>query len=155
MYDITLVLHSLLRWLVLGTAVVALYRAYTGWFGKKTWSDADRRWNVMFAHSMTTQFVIGLLLYAVLSPITTQGVFPDFGAAMKDRVLRFWGVEHIFAMIVALGLAHIGNARARKSTTDEAKFKAAAIFFTIAIVLILASIPWSFLSYGRPLFRFS
>jgi hypothetical protein len=155
MYEITLVLHSLLRWLVLVCAAVALFQAYSGWFGKKSWSDSDRRWNVMFAHSMTLQFVIGLLLYAVLSPITTQGVFPSFGAAMKDRILRFWGVEHIFAMTVALALAHIGNARARKALTDEAKHKAAAIFFTIAILLVLASIPWSFLSYGRPLFRFS
>ena len=155
MYEITLVLHSLLRWLVLVCAAVALFQAYSGWFGKKPWSDSDRRWNVMFAHSMTLQFVIGLLLYAVLSPITTQVVFPSFGAAMKDRILRFWGVEHIFAMTVALALAHIGNARARKAATDEVKHKAAAIFFTLSILLVLASIPWSFLSYGRPLFRFS
>ena len=68
MYEITLVLHSLLRWLVLVCAAVALFQAYSGWFGKKSWSDSDRRWNVMFAHSMTLQFIIGLLLYAVLSP---------------------------------------------------------------------------------------
>lgn len=155
MYDITLVLHSLLRWLVLVGAGVALFRAYSGWFGGMAWSKADRQWNAIFTHSMTLQFLIGLLLYLVLSPVTTQGVFPSFGAAMKDRVLRFWGVEHIFAMVVALALAHIGNARARKGATDAAKHKAAAIFFTIALVLVLASIPWPFLNYGRPLFRFS
>ena len=153
MYDITLTLHSLLRWAVLIFAVVALYRAYSGWLGAKAWSNDDRRWNVFFAHSMTAQFVIGLLLYFVLSPITT-GSFADFGAAMKDRVWRFWAVEHIFTMFIALALAHIGNARARKAETDTAKHKAAAIFFTLSIVLTLISIPWSFLSYGRPLFRF-
>ena len=75
-----------------------------------------------FAHSMTTQFVIGLALYLFISPITTAA-FGNFGAAMKDRTMRFWAVEHIFAMFVALALAHIGNARARKGATDEAKHK--------------------------------
>lgn len=153
MHETTLIVHSLLRWLVLVSAVGALFRAYSGWLGKKAWSDSDRRWNVIFAHSMTTQFVVGLTLYLFISPITT-GAFSDFGAAMKDRTMRFWAVEHIFAMFVALALAHIGNARARKGDTDEAKHKAAAIFFTIAVLIILASIPWPFLSYGRPLFRF-
>jgi hypothetical protein len=151
MHETTLLIHSVFRWLVLVSAAVALFRAYSGWFGKKAWSESDRRWNVIFAHSMTTQFLIGLALYLFISPITT-GAFSNFGAAMKDRVMRFWAVEHIFAMVVALALAHIGNARARKGTTDEAKHKAAAIFFTLAILLILASIPWPFLSYGRPLF---
>jgi hypothetical protein len=46
-------------------------------------------------------------------------------------------------MIVALVLAHIGRSRAKKADTDVSKHKNAAIFYTIAILLILAAIPWN------------
>jgi hypothetical protein len=151
MHEILLVLHSLLRWLVVVGAVVAIGRAVMGWLGNKSWSATDGRWNAIFVHSMTTQFVIGLILYAFVSPITTQGVFPDFRAAMKDPILRFWAVEHITMMFIALALAHIGSARVRKAATDLAKHKMAAIFFGLAIALVVASIPWA----SRPLFRFT
>ncbi|MCS6808741.1 MAG: hypothetical protein RML40_08765 [Bacteroidota bacterium] len=154
MYEIVLVLHSLLRWIVILAALVALYRAYLGWFAKQAWSASDRRWNMMFAHSMTAQFILGVLLYVFLSPITTQGVFQNFGVVMKDRIMRFWGIEHTITMLLSVALAHIGNARAAKAASDNDKHKSAALMFTLALLLILVSIPWPFLVYGRPLFRF-
>lgn len=150
MHEILLILHSVLRWLVVVGAVVAIGRALMGWLQNKPWTAADGRWNAIFVHSMTTQFVIGLILYAVVSPITTQGVFADFRAAMKDPELRFWGVEHITLMIIALALAHIGSARVRKAASDLAKHKMAVIFFGLAIVLVAVAIPWA----SRPLIRF-
>lgn len=71
---------------------------------------------------------------------------------MKDSVSRFWAVEHMMMMIIAVALAHIGSGRIRKGADDQAKHRAAAIFFTIAFVVIMASIPWSGIN-ARPLFR--
>jgi hypothetical protein len=67
----------------------------------------------------------------------------DFGAAMKDDSLRFYAVEHISMMLIAVVLVHIGRAKSKKSKTDIEKFRIASIFFLAALVLILAGIPWS------------
>lgn len=150
MHETLLIIHSLLRWFVVIGAALSLGTATMGFIGKTPWTANNRRFNAIFVHSMTAQFVIGIILYFFVSPITTQGVFPDFRAAMKDSTLRFWAVEHITMMFIALALAHIGSARVRKAATDLAKHKAALIFFGLALVLIIVSIPWA----SRPLFRF-
>ena len=61
------------------------------------------------------------------------------GAAMQNRVARFWAVEHVTSMTLALALAHIGVARARKGKGG------AAVLFLLALVAILIGIPWPFL----------
>lgn len=141
MYPIMLGLHNLTRWLVVAAAIYALVRAWRGWLGNAAWTGVDERSGKLFARLLGIQFLIGLLLYFVLSPIT-KAAFSDFGAAMRDPAIRYFAVEHIVGMVIALALAEIGTARARKASTDIAKFKTAAIFYTIAFVVVLASIPW-------------
>jgi hypothetical protein len=58
-------------------------------------------------------------------------------------------VEHIALMIFALGLSHGGRTLSRKATSAAAKHRAAAILFTLALLVVLAAIPWA-----RPLIRF-
>jgi putative Ca2+/H+ antiporter (TMEM165/GDT1 family) len=67
----------------------------------------------------------------------------DFGAAMKDSGIRFYAVEHFSMMFIAVVLVHIGRAKSKKAKTDLAKFKTATIFYLLALVIILAAIPWS------------
>lgn len=148
MLSITLILHSLLRWVVLVTGIAAAAR---GFMGKgKPWTAADSRAGLLFIAVLDLQFLLGLLLYVFLSP-TVRTAFLDFGAAMKDPMLRFFAVEHALGMIVALTLAHIGRARTKKATPDDRKFRAAAVFYTLALVVILLSIPWPGMPAGRPL----
>jgi hypothetical protein len=56
-------------------------------------------------------------------------------------------------MLVAVTLVNIGRAKIRKATDAARKHKLAAIFFGIALAIMLASIPWPGLTSGRPLFR--
>ena len=95
---------------------------------------------------------IGLLLYVWLSPIT-QAAFADFGGAMRNAGLRFWAVEHVAGMVIAIALVHVGRAKIRKATTDRRRHSLAAIFYGIALIIMLASIPWPGMPAGRPLFR--
>jgi hypothetical protein len=152
MYGTVLLLHSLLRWLVLIAGILAAARGFSGWRSRRPWTLPDERAGFWFTMTLDLQFLLGLLLYGVLSPITA-GAFQDFGGAMKDSVARFWAVEHAFGMIVAITLAHIGRSRIHKTGNDGKRHKLAAIFFTIALVVILASIPWPTLPHGRPLLR--
>jgi len=153
MYLSALVVHNFLRWVVLALALYAIVRAAAGLVGRRAWQppdDAAGRW---FTISMDVQLVIGLLLYGVLSPIT-RNAFADMGAAMKEAASRFWAVEHLVMMLVAVGFTHVGRARSRRAATDAGRHRAALIFFGLALVAVLAGIPWPGMADGRPLVRF-
>ena len=65
-----------------------------------------------------------------------------FAEAMKDSVSRFWKVEHLAGMIIAITLITIGRIRAKKLNEDLRKHKASVIYYAIALILIIGSIPW-------------
>lgn len=146
-----LTLHSWIRWLVLLTGLAAFGRAAAGASGRKPWRPSDDRAGFWFVMALDTQVLIGILLYAFLSPFTHQA-FGDFGAAMKNPGLRFWAVEHGVGMLLGLAFAHIGRVRTRK-TDSLRRHRVAAIFFGLALAVILASIPWPGTPNGRPLLR--
>jgi hypothetical protein len=150
-YAAVLLIHSYLRWVVILAGLMAVGRALAGTFGRKPWSPADDRAGFWFVTALDLQVLLGLLMYVFLSPFTHQA-FGDFGAAMKNSALRFWAVEHIAGMVIGLVLVHLGRVRARK-TDSMRRHKVAAIFFGLALVIILASIPWPGSPAGRPLLR--
>ncbi len=151
-YMIFLSLHSYLRWFVLLLGVVAILKAIGGWLGKKPWQPSDQKIGAFFIGSLDLQLLVGLLLFFFLSPII-QATFQDPGAAMANRVTRFFTAEHTALMVIGTALAHVGRARSRRIDDPTRKHKTVAIFFGLALLLILAGIPWPFLSHGRPLFR--
>jgi hypothetical protein len=152
MYPFMLTLHSILRWVVLVLAIVAVVRALAGWLGKQGWTALDDRLGMLLSASMDLQVVLGFILYIFLSPFT-QTALQDFGAAMSNELLRYWSVEHVLLMIVALILIHIGRATSKVAEEVTSKHRRAAIFFGLALLAILLAIPWPFLPYGRPLIR--
>jgi uncharacterized membrane protein len=146
MYGVLLFLHNITRWIVLIVAIWALIQMYRGWFGQTPWTNEDSRVNRIFVAVLGIQFLIGVVLY-IVSPLT-QAAMQDFGAAMRDSDLRFFAVEHVLMMLIAVAVANIGSAMARRATDAVKKHRNAAIWFTISVVIILASIPW-----WRPLLR--
>ena len=149
MYATVLLLHSWLRWL----AVVAGFGATLAAIGKD--SRSVRRaesWGLIFMIALDVQVLLGLLLYGTLSPFTSQAM-SDFGAAMRDPVLRYWAVEHFTMMLAAAILVHVGRVLARKTASIEQKRTRLLICFALALLVMLAGIPWQGMSIGRPLFR--
>jgi putative Ca2+/H+ antiporter (TMEM165/GDT1 family) len=142
MYTGFLHLHDTLRWLVLLSLVITLVKYVAGWLGGQRWQKVDNLLGIVFTSLMDLQLLTGLVLYFFLSPITKLAM-SDFGAAMKDADLRFYAVEHFAMMLIALVLVHIGRAKSKKAKPDSAKFKTATIFFLIALVVMLAAIPWN------------
>ena len=151
MYSLLLFLHSCLRWIVLLTGLFALARAIAGARGRRPWTPSDGTPGLLFIISCDLQFLIGLALYLVFSPII-QAAFVNVGAAMRTPGTRFFVADHAAGMIVAIVLAHVGRVRSKKARTDEARFKGAAIFYGLALVIILGLIPWPGMPAGRPLF---
>lgn len=142
LYSVLLIVHSWLRWAVLAAGLVAVARGGAG-------TQTAGRW---FTSLLDFQMLLGLLLYFVLSPITGAAL-DDFGGAMKVPQLRFFAVEHVLGMLIAIALAHVGRGKVSKAP-EHRKARLAAIFYGLALVAILASIPWPGLPAGRPLFRF-
>jgi putative copper export protein len=152
MYTALLTVHSYLRWLVLLVALVALFRAVAGVTQRRPWTSADDAAAKWFGMSLDLQMVIGLIIYVFLSPFT-MSAWSDIGAAMRDDTVRFVVIEHQFGMIVAVALAHIGRSRIRKIADPARRHRLALIFFGIAFVVMVASIPWPGRPGGRELFR--
>lgn len=152
MYSALLSIHSVLRWLVVLGVIYTLYRAYSGLFSSRAYDPADdktRKYTVIFAH---LQVVAGILLF-IFSPLT-QYFINNFSAAVKIKEMRFYAMEHSITLLIAVILLTIGSAIAKKKTEDKAKFKALAIWFTIALILLLLMIPWPISPFsGRPWLR--
>jgi len=152
MYAALLIVHSWLRWIVLALALVSLVRAVRGFQGRREFGPADERVGKLFLMSVDVQLLLGLVLYAFLSP-STHHAFADFGAAMKNRVLRFWAVEHSSLMLLAVVVAHVGRVRGKKLGAAVARHKTTLITVGVFLLLVLLAFPWPGLSQARPLFR--
>jgi hypothetical protein len=152
MYLNLLPLHSFTRWLVLASLLFTLYRAYRGWFGTRLFTTLDDRARHVTATIAQIQLLLGLWLYAV-SPLV-EHFLHEPTAAMQIRPMRFFGIEHSTMMLVAIVWITITSARAKRKLTDRQKFKTLAIGYTIALLIILSSIPWPFSPFeGRPYWR--
>jgi hypothetical protein len=152
MYALLLALHSLVRWLVLLSLLLAIVRAYHGWFTGRKFSKTDHRVRVAAVTIAHTQVFIGIWLY-IISPLVAV-FMQHFKQMVHDRHIRFFGMEHITMMLIAIILLTIGSAKTKRKSTDTQQFKCMAIWFTIALLIIFLSIPWSFSPFtSRPLFR--
>lgn len=151
MYVLVLVAHSWLRWVVLTVGVALLAVGARTWRTEEAWGEREDRLRKGFLRVLDAQLLLGLGLYAVLSPLPRAGL-SDLGAAMGDSVLRFYSIEHAFGMVLAVAIAHIGLARAVRLQSER---RARAVTLTqLAWALVtIASIPWPVAAYGRPLFR--
>lgn len=139
--------HNLLRYVLLLLILISIARSFSGWMGKKPYTDGNRKLTLFTLISAHLQLVIGLVLYFV-SPNVKVGL-ADMGAAMKDPGLRFWTVEHIGMMLIAITLITLGNILSKKGKTDEAKHKRVAIFFLLALIVIFLAIPWPWSAVSR------
>ena len=148
-FGLVLGIHSILRWLVVLLGVLAMGRALAARAGGRAWSPADTGLGRAFVIGLDVQALVGSVLFGVFSP-SVAGAMANLTLVMQSRTFRFWLIEHPVAMLAALALAHVGFARARRVGGVEAQ-RRAALFYTLAVLLVLAAIPWPFLSFGRAL----
>ena len=131
MYQILKSAHSGWRYLVLILLLLAVVKALSGWLGKKTYTEGDRKLNVFALISAHIQLVFGLLLYFMND---------WYKADSSVAIGRYWKMEHIGMMVFAIILITVGNARSKRLDSAEAKHRTIALYFGLAIVLIVAAI---------------
>jgi hypothetical protein len=151
MYTTILTLHSWLRWVALVAGVAGTISALRDTTPSKGPSRADR-WGLILMATLDTQMLLGLVMYFAVSP-TMAAIRENFAGAMKDPAARFWAVEHITTMMLAVVVTHVGRVLARKSATPEARRMKLFVSFAVATALMLLATPWPGMRTGRPLFR--
>ena len=141
MYTGLLHLHNTLRWVVLIAILVAIVQLLMN-------KNALKASKVLLISAHST-LVLGLYQYFFgsvgFSLIKSLGM----AAVMKDNLARFWAVEHIFSMLLAISLITIGHVKYKKGGNS----KTTLILYILALLLIFAAIPWPFRAeIARPLF---
>lgn len=143
MYTTIQFIHSYWAYLVLLIILLATINALAGFFSKREYSAKDFRISLFALIVTHIQLLVGLILY-FLSPLGLQNIINNgMGAVMKDSVSRLYAVEHPLVMILTVVFITIGYSKHKKKLLSHGKFKTLAIFYTIALVLVLSRIPWS------------
>jgi hypothetical protein len=143
MYSTLLGLHSGLRYLVLLLLAVSLLLAIVGLFGKKPYTQTNRKLNLFAMISTHTQFLVGLILY-FFSPLVN---YSNMGQAMKETMTRYWTVEHFVMMLFAIVLITLGHSRSKKAADDFNKHRSIALYYGLAVLVIVVAIYQG----GRPI----
>jgi len=145
MYSFLVHLHSILRWVLLLLLLVAIFNSLVA--GSRPFIRSDARTGSIMVIFADLQLLIGLALWFFGSRgykiIEQQG----WSAAMKGAD-RFFAVEHFAGMFIAIILLHIGKAQGRKAISDRAKHRRTLVFYLLALLIILVSIPWPFRQIG-------
>ncbi len=117
-YELSLLLHSYTRWLIIIAMIGALGLSWWGLLRRREWGRWEARFTATFALLVSIQFMWGVLLYLVPEGIA-QAALRDIAASMRARELRFFGLEHPLQMFIAIGLVHVGWARSRKALLSK------------------------------------
>jgi hypothetical protein len=145
LYSIFLHLHSAFRFVVMVLVVLAILQSFVGWFGNRLYTETNRKINLFAFISAHTQLLLGIILY-FLSP------FVKFNSdTMKDDTTRYWTVEHASMMAFAIALITVGYIRSKKILLPAGKHRAIAIFYSLALLVIVVAIIQSL----RPFFGIS
>jgi type II secretory pathway component PulK len=120
-------LHVLVRWLILGSALVAvvaivLARRHQGW------DRASHFWAQAYAGLMGAQSVIGVVLWFAAERWRGQDAFLSF--------------VHPSVMLVAVGLAHGGLALAYRQEDLRRTNRLALLSVAATFAIVLVTIPW-------------
>lgn len=146
MYQGLLHLHNLLRWVLLILLVVALIQSFNAKKGNT--ASGLLKTSLFLLIAAHTQFLIGLYEWLAgpmgLKLITANGM----GVVMKNPTFRFFAIEHITGMLIAIVLITIARGKVKKTAYGAAKW-----LYLVALILILVSIPWPFReAIARPIF---
>ena len=135
-------IHSYWAYLILVVLILAVLKSFYGYFAKKDYDANAFRLSLFTLIVSHIQLLIGLLLYFTSARF---GLWSDLGVGevMRNADIRLYLVEHPTINILAVALITIGYSKHKKKLVSRPKYKTIAIFYTIALVLILSRIPWS------------
>lgn len=147
LYEVMRHIHSVGRWIVLLLLLFAIFNSLIA--GRRPFIKSDNRLGLLLTIFADIMLLIGIYLYFV-GPFgyKTFQKYSNVGDLMRNSSDRFYAIEHMVGMLIAIILMHIGKAQARKPMSDKAKHRRTMIFYLLALLIILVSIPWPFREIG-------
>lgn len=133
--------HSGLRWIVLVLLLWAIVNAFIK-TGKNTFTPGDKKlylFTLIFIH---LQLVLGIVMYFMSAKVNFEVMF-------ENKMFRFFGLEHTVGMLIAIALFTIGYVKAKKASDANKKHRIVRNYFLIALIIIIAMIPWPFRNFGN------
>jgi hypothetical protein len=150
-YSAVLMVHSWVRWVVLLLGVAATVNAFVD---RANTGERPRgmRLDWLFMMAFDVQILLGLLLYFGLSPYTREAM-SNMSLALRDPALRFWTFTHMATMVVALVTVRAGRVFAMGEPATRARRNGRFTCFAVAVLAMVAGVPWPGTTLARPLFR--
>ncbi len=139
--DHLLMTHNVVRWLVLLLALYAITKSARGLLKNQDYTKQHNFSRILFVSVIHLQALLGIILY--FSRGWANNLVSAF-ADMGNKAMRFWSIEHMFGMILAVVLIQIGSSKTKKAENVRMKHKTSLKFFLIGLIIILATIPWPF-----------
>ncbi len=155
MYTGLLGLHSLLRWIMIIFLVINIIRVNVE--AGEEFDAVDRKWSLRLLIVTHINLLIGLFQYFFgdkgLQMISRENY--TMQDVMKSPGLRFWIIEHPTMMILSVILITISHSTSKKTGTPLRKHRIMSILYILAVLVIVAGVPWPFrnLEIARPWFR--
>jgi len=150
-FNLWLAFHSNFRWIVLIALLSTLLYTYSKTKSEQNFSNFDKNLIKLNLFIAIIQLILGIVLY------TQSGIveyfYSHYPETVKMREIRFFGMEHVLMMPIALSIFVSGGFKGKRING----IKGYKIWYKRtwwAFILILLSIPWSFWALvSRPLWR--
>jgi hypothetical protein len=151
MYPTVLLIHNWLRWFTLLMCIGAIVFAARAPRPDST-ELPGKTWDTYLMLAVDLQMLTGLILYFGLSDFT-RAAMENPGMAWREPSVRYWGIIHAGAMFASLFTVRAARVLALNAATPALAQRRRLVWFVISTIVILAAIPWPWMSQGRPLFR--
>lgn len=138
MYELILHVHMVISGLFILLGLVITTWAIRGWAGRRSCPGSFLRLSWVFIHVLYLQLLTGIALYFFLKPLP-DAPQQSLEEAMSQEALRFWAIEHVSLMLFSLILAQVGRLVIKQLSTDWKKFRAAAFYYGISLLMTVAS----------------
>ena len=139
-------LHSANRYILLALILIVLITSFTKWRGNKEYTNQDDKLNLITFIITHIQLLLGVVLYFA------KGWHNFSPSTMKEPILRFFSVEHMIGMLIAIALITLARIKGKKIAEAAKRHKLTFWYYLIALVLVVASIPWPFRGFGNAWF---
>ncbi|MCB9170372.1 MAG: cytochrome B [Flavobacteriales bacterium] len=131
--------HSLLRYGVLLFVAGAGILALRGLLLRRPILVYERLAAIVAVVLCHVQLLFGVIIYIMR--------FKAF-EMMAPVHERYWKYEHISMMLVAITLVTIGRGLSKRARTEPGKQLRIAVFYLIALVIMIVAIPWPITEFG-------
>ena len=138
-YTIAFKIHIYISAITLLAGFSTLFLSFHGWRRSRDFGRNDALSSLVFSIGLYFQLILGFMIYFTLRT-SLDGPMWDVPDTENDASLRFWAIEHIALMILALFLTQLGRIFIKRSNKTVMNFKASLFYNSASMLLILFSL---------------